>query len=1059
MSSNNENKENELDSYIIPINYKLDASLFGIEIKWKRFGESLLIGIAVFMATSFLFSTLNYYGFMSLILEFVVTVVAFVISMNGIKGVSLLEYIRRFLHFRQIKKKYGEPDEKYLEEYEKDLEKERQKKKKIEDKERKQKESYSEQGLDVGNLSPREMKQAAKLEKKRKKHEEQIKRKMIKAGEDPVKVASMHIPLEKKEKKEYPMEKLVKNITSAGQEVFDNRVMKKKTQKKIIDGYEIPAPFTTAIDICSIDAIRNGVIVTSDNCYIKIVEITPLHFDLKSDREKNMIIEEYIKYLRIAPSIIHIKSMNTKADLTMMLSDVEKIFEEETNEKCREMQIKEIDYLRSVINSSVSHRYFMIFTVKEKGDSIKQELDAMNRLYAAYSDCLSKMRENGMDFYEPAESHSENQLYYLYTILQKGRIGKESYSEHKFDIAKKYLKAVKSQELLEKLPINSFFMPDSIDFSNSKYVIVDGMYRSYYYIDAEGYPTNVLAGWITHFTNANDMVDVDIYAKRENKEIVRSQLKYALRNNENSLNHIKVNDTSYDTRTQSYESAMYIKSSLQSENLYNTVVIITLNANSKEEILETRKLFEKEIKSEDMCVRALDFIQDVGYQMSLPTGEIDNRWIYDNARRNVMTSGFASFFPFISNEISDQNGILLGNNNVDGSLMIYNLFDRTKYENANMMIFGASGSGKTYLSQILATRFRKRRIPIYIITALKGFEWKRACKALGGVFLELSETSKTHINIMDVRVRDDSADELIDGIAEPKSALVAKITSLKKFFSLLVPNLDAQMKDDMLSDLDKVLIKVYEAKGITQDNDSLFNEDGTYKTMPLLEDVYKEGSKHEYRYMTSLLQQLHKYVYGSCKAFNNYTNVDLDNLYMVFDVSSCSEDLLNIVMYIATDFVLSRAKENRMQNKIIMFDEMWRLVRHNLVVASYVIEIFKTIRGYGGGVIGATQDIEDLYELDGGHFGKTIIANSCMKIAMKVSVAAAKITKELFNLTESEYQKVLRFQRGQAMLIANHNNVVVDVTASEEEDMLITTDADKLRKLYGDNKKIERKVG
>lgn len=1056
MSSNKKN--NDLDEYTIPINYKLDASLFGIEIKWKRFGESVLMGIAVFLAISFIFSAIGFYGFLSMILELASPVVAFVISMNGVKGVSLLEYIRRILHFRRIKKKYGEPDEKYLEQYENELEKERQRKKKIAEKEQKQKEAYNEQGLDVGNLTPKELKQAAKLEKKRKKYEEQIKRKMIKAGEDPVKVAALHIPLEEKKKKEYPINRLFKNVMSIGQEMIDSRSVKK--QERIIDDYEIPAPFTTTTDLCSIDAIRNGVIVTTDNCYIKIVEITPLHFDLKSNQEKNMIIEDYIKYLRIAPGIIHIKSMNTKADLTTMISDAERILEQETNENCREMQIKEMEYLRSVINSSVSHRYFMIFTVKEKGDSIKQELVAMNRLYSAYSDCLSKMRENDMDFYEPSESHSENQLYYLYTILQKGRIGQESYSDHKFDIAKKYLKAVKSQELLEKLPINSFFMPNEIDFSNSKYVVVDGMYRSYYYVDADGYPTNVLAGWITHFTNANDMVDVDIYAKQENKDIVRSQLKYALRNNENSLNNIRANDTSFDTRAKSYESAMYIKSSLQSENLYNTVIIITLNAHSKEEILEARKLFEKEIKSEDMCVRALDFIQDVGYQMSLPTGEINNRWIYDNARRNVMTSGFASYFPFISNEISDQNGILLGNNNIDGSLMIYNLFDRTKYENANIMIFGGSGSGKTYLSQILATRFRKKRIPIYIITALKGFEWKRACQALGGVFLELSETSKTHINIMDIRMRDDTADEMIDGSTESKSALIAKIASLKNFFSLLVPNLDAQKRDDMLSDLDNVLIKVYESKGITQDNDSLFNENGSYKVMPLLEDVYKEGSKKEYHYMKPLLQQLHKYVYGSCKVFNNYTNVDLDNLYMVLDVSNCSKDLLSIVMYIATDFVWSRVKENRMQNKIILFDEMWRLVKHNLVVASYVIEIFKTIRGYGGGVIGVTQDIQDISKLDGGRFGESILANSCMKIAMKVSDESAKITKELFNLTESEYQKVMRFQRGQALLIANHNNVVVDVTASEEEDMLITTDADKLRKLYGnENKKIERRVG
>lgn len=556
------------------------------------------------------------------------------------------------------------------------------------------------------------------------------------------------------------------------------------------------------------------------------------------------------------------------------------------------------------------------------------------------------------------------------------------------------------------------------------------------------------------------MVDVDIYAKKENKDIVRGQIKYTLGNNKNSINNLKENDTSLDARIEAYESAMYIKSNLKSENLHNVVIVITLNAYSKEEILEMRKNFEKEIKSEDMKVRAMDFIQDVGYQIAMPTGKIDNHWVYDNAHRNVMSSGLASFFPFISNEISDKNGILLGTNNIDGSLMLYNLFDRSKYENANIMLFGGSGSGKTYLSQIIATRFRKKRIPIYIITALKGFEWKRACKALGGVFLELSETSNTHINIMDIRLRDDKADELIDGTTEPKSALIAKITSLKDFFSLLVPNLEAQAKDNMLSDLDNVLLNVYKSKGITKDNESVLNPDGSYKTMPLLEDVYIEGSKPEYTYMKPLLQQLHKFVYGSCKVFNNYTNVDLDNLYTVLDVSNCSKDLLSIVMYIATDFVLSRSKEDRMQNKIILFEEIWRLIKQNVTVASYVDEMFRTIRGYGGGVIGVTQDIQELSRLDDGRFAESILANSCMKITMKVSENAAKITKNLFNLTETEYQKVLRFHRGQAMLIANHNNVVVDVTASEEEDMLITTDADKLRKLYGDNnKKLERMGG
>ena len=131
-------------------------------------------------------------------------------------------------------------------------------------------------------------------------------------------------------------------------------------------------------------------------------------------------------------------------------------------------------------------------------------------------------------------------------------------------------------------------------------------------------------------------------------------------------------------------------------------------------------------------------------------------------------------------------------------------------------------------------------MPSYVIAPFKGFEWKRACLELGGTFIELSETSSSHINIMDVRVRDTSADAMIDSVTENKSAMLAKISVLKTFFSLLTSNLSPAEQDDLEGELDIALTKVYRKYGITEDNDSLFDENGNYKEMPILGDVYEE---------------------------------------------------------------------------------------------------------------------------------------------------------------------------------------------------------------------------
>lgn len=1055
-------KDEKINTYVIPQNFKVDASFLGFTIQWKRLIESLAVGVILFFVALIVGSMLFTDSGVLLIVELLAFIAGTAISMVGINGVSWFDYIFRIRHFLKERKVYGPPEEEYLEKYEQELDRERQKneketsdqtKNKI--KNRKKRNNAPKQKVD---------KRALKQEKKRKAYEKKIKEEMLRQGEDPVKVASLYIELPEKDrkndamkeeapKKDYPIYQFGRSIkkgiqTQASRYLGSNKSIR---DQKIIDGYEVPAPFTTVVDLLPIKSISNGVVITKTNDFVKIAEIDPVRYDLKTNREKNRIIASFAEYLKVAPKSFQIKSISTNADLSGILNEAEKNINKETNEKCRILQEDEIEYLKLVKSHSVARRYFLIFKIENVASLMEDSLKAINELNGYYLTAKHYMNNCGLDIIDYSENHSENMLYCLYSMLHKN--SSISCYDYKMQTSAKYLQGVHEPKVLKNVPIADFFAPTVVDLSKHKYVKVDDTYKAYFYLSGEeGYREYVMGDWITNLTNYDSTIDVDIFARRENKGVIKQQLGFTLRNNKNSLEHLKDTDVSYDKRVSRLQSAYYIKRGLDSQDFYYIDILVTLSAKSEEALMMKIKAFKDEMKSKEMQVYGCEFIEDTAFLNTLPLNTLDSRFIEPNAKRNVLTMGLASCFPFFSNEISDAKGIYVGTNKDDGSTILLDLFNRHLYNNANVCVLGGSGSGKTYLIQLIAMRYRKKRIPTYVIAPLKGFEWKRACLELGGTFIELSETSSDHINIMDVRVRDTNADAMIDSVAESKSALLAKISTLKTFFSLLTSNLSAAEQDDLEGELDIALTKVYKKYGITEDNDSLFNKDGTYKEMPILGDVYEECQKDDYECMDSLLKQLKKFVYGSYKEFNNRTNVNLDNLYIVFDVSNIgSEKLLPIVMFIATDFTWSRIKEDRTRDKIILLDEVWKLIDTNDTVANYVLELYKTIRGYGGGVVCATQDLNDFTALKNGIYGARILSNSSAKVIMKIQPENAKSIRSVFSLTESEFDEILRMEKGQGLLISNQDNVMINVRASEKEDRLITTDASKLRSYYGES--------
>ena len=407
--------------------------------------------------------------------------------------------------------------------------------------------------------------------------------------------------------------------------------------------------------------------------------------------------------------------------------------------------------------------------------------------------------------------------------------------------------------------------------------------------------------------------------------------------------------------------------------------------------------------------------------------------IKEVSKRNVLTDGLVATYPFISSSIFDEYGIYIGTNIYNNSLVFIDRYDTTKYKNANLSIFGTSGAGKSFYTKLLILRNILLGIEQYVIDPDR--EYINICEKLGGTMLKIGPTSNTYINILDIRQESIEENE--------KGYLATKIGKLIGFFNLIFGELNEEEK----AILEDKLIECYALKGITFDDESLYKEETenititkifkTSKDMPILEDLYNvlERDTKTVSFKTKLIP----FVKGSLKFFNQYTNIELNNKLIVADVYELGEDNLQYGMYIFTELFWDKIKIDRQIKKAIYLDEIWRLigVTSNKNVASFIYKIFKTIRKYGGSAVAITQDISDLFSLENGIYGKSILNNSSIKTFFSLEEENIKILAEYSNLSEKEKVEIKSLKRGECLIFAGDNHILTKIEANNFEKEMI----------------------
>ena len=772
---------------------------------------------------------------------------------------------------------------------------------------------------------------------------------------------------------------------------------------------------------------------------------------LRSEEEQYEIICSFASWLKISPVHLQFKSITRKADSDKHIAMLRKETETEESEQCKKLSEGYIRLIKDVgSREALTRRFFLIFRYEELRRNENSDYGQIcSTLLTAEQNARAYFMQCGNNILQPKDP-DEATAEILYMFFNRRSCVEEPFHSRVDRIVLDTMAAKNKVIGIDPIPhirMAHFIAPRGIDLTHRNYIIMDGLYYSFLYIKGNGYPNKVRAGWMSSLINAGEGIDIDVFLRRENRSKTIDKVAQRIRLNRTKLKSMQDTSTDYEELTGSIQAGYFIKQGIANynEDLFYMSVFVTVSARTYEELMWRKQQMTDMLKSMDMYVSDCSFQQEDALRTVMPFLQISPK-LEKKSKRNVLTSGAASTYMFTSFEMSDDTGVLLGINRHNNSLCIVDLFDTKKNKNANLNLLGTSGAGKTFTMQLLALRMRMRGIQCYIIAPIKGHEFRRACNHIGGQFIKIAPGSPHCINIMEIRHTISPEMELIDELdySEMDSLLAQKIQQLMIFFSLLIPD----MTNEEEQMLDEALIRTYGKFGITHDNDSVYADRNAVppkmKTMPILGDLHEELQKNEMTKRIAVI--VSRFVTGSAQSFNQQTNVDLSNKYIVLDLSELKGKLLPVGMMIALDYVWDKIKSDRTKKKAIMIDEIWQLIGagSNRMAAEFCLEIFKVIRGFGGAAISATQDLSDFFGLEDGRYGRAIINNSKNKIILNLEPDEAEFVRDTLKLTKTEIRSITRFERGEALICSNNSKVPVIIKASKEEQEMITTDRAEL---------------
>lgn len=803
-----------------------------------------------------------------------------------------------------------------------------------------------------------------------------------------------------------------------------------------------------AQDYVPIRDIVGGAVFLEDGSIVNIIEILPVNYVEKTDERKDMIADIFGNSFRQFPSAGHIKVMNVSTDLTPFERHIRRTMANETDKRLLNRVEDYIENVKKIKkHNSIHKRFFFIYEYTgdddgKKSDDVRDILYSLRMEQLIIMNAFTQMGNVALSLDNDPDAVAD----ILYQFYNPSSCESVPFDMRKQKVISSANWCIRHGSPITHAPVEDFFAPRGIRFGKWDYMVMDGVYHTYLALKDNSYPNYCEAGWLGRILDKLDDGDLDIHFRK----IENPNISYMLDRTNIISKAIAINNAGAGEKVEENMSrannAKWIKDRIDKdgESLYEVSTIITLRAKDYKTLKSKKTIFLKEMKGyqyyfEDSFLRTPAYFRSV-----MPFNYIDSE-LYRHTKRNMTESSLSSLYCFTAYEKFDPLGCVMGTIVKNNSMFSINNFDTKVYPNPHIFIAGTTGAGKTYTELMLTSRLRMLGARILFILPLKGHEYKDMVISMGGAYYLLCPGGKVCINICEIRPEGKfnpdnvSEEEQSGGII---SLLSKKISSITTWIDLLVKDLTVEEEGE----INLCLAEMYRQFGITEDNDSIYEDKrtGKIKKMPILQDVYDSFSSNPCL-SKRILSILKPWVFGSCSNFNGQTNIDLENKMIAFDVNEdlIGEKLLPAYMYIAYDVAYDMAKRDEYEYCAIALDEVWKM----LVIPSCAKMIFKSLkilRGYGACAITATQDIEDCSKSE---YGRSILTLSAIKIYLKVSLSEIKALQEAMVLSEENKELIQVAPRGYGFVCSDTEQVFVRFISSALEEEIYTTDIKRKREL------------
>ncbi len=463
------------------------------------------------------------------------------------------------------------------------------------------------------------------------------------------------------------------------------------------------------------------------------------------------------------------------------------------------------------------------------------------------------------------------------------------------------------------------------------------------------------------------------------------------------------------------------------EHFFQFGLYVTLYANDKKELDHLTNVIEDLIGSKMVYTRRAIWQAEQGFNSTLPllNDELGIGF-------NMQTSPCASSFPFVSSELTSDNGILYGINRHNNSLI---LFDRFSLQNANSAVFATSGAGKSYAVKLEILRSMMLGTDVIVIDPER--EYQYLSDAVGGTYINISLNSESKVNPFDLPQPEDEDIKTVDII---RSAVI----TLKGLIRIMIGEI-THAEDAIL---DRALLETYAKKDITPETNLK-----EAKEMPLMSDlqeVLRGMSGGE-----GLAERLDKFTHGTFAGLlNNYTNVDVDNQLIVFSVRDLEDELRPVAIYTIINYIWNKVR-SKLKKRILVIDEAWWLMQHE-DSAKFIFALVKRCRKYYLGITTITQDVNDFLTSP---YGQAILNNTALYLLLKQSPAAIDLVTKTFKLTHGEKYLLLESAVGEGIFFAGAKHAAIKIVASYTEDQIITSDPRQILEIEEAKKEFEQSLG